>query len=87
MLVMPYNHDQPDNASRIARLGVGRTLSRKRYNGSRVFNELREILDNPAYATRAAKLGEIVRSENGTSAACDEIEEGHRKQDTRHQES
>jgi UDP:flavonoid glycosyltransferase YjiC (YdhE family) len=74
MLVMPYNHDQPDNASRVARLGVGRTLSRKRYNGSRVVHELKELLGNPVYAERSAAIGEIVRSENGARAACDEIE-------------
>ena len=74
MLVMPYNHDQPDNASRVARLGVGRTVSRKRYNGPRVVQELKELLENPTYAERAAKIGEIVRNENGTNKACDEIE-------------
>lgn len=83
MLVIPYNHDQPDNASRIARLGVGRMLSRKRYNGSRVVEELRELLENPVYARHAAKIGAIVRSENGTGAACDEMEKELRTQDTR----
>lgn len=84
-LVMPYNHDQPDNASRIARLGVGRMLSRKRYNGPRVVQELRELLDNPEYERRAAKFGAIVRSENGTRAACDEIEKELRKAEHRTQ--
>lgn len=73
-LVIPYNHDQPDNASRIARLGVGRTLSRKSYRSSRVVQELTELLDNPIYAHRAAEIGVIVRNENGAGAACDEIE-------------
>ena len=74
MLVVPYNHDQPDNASRIARLGVGRTLSRKRYNSSHVFKELSELLEDPVYQQRAAKIGGQIRSENGTQTACDEIE-------------
>lgn len=74
MLVMPYNHDQPDNASRIARLGVGRMLSRKSYNGSRVVEELKNLLEDPAYSHRAAEIGAIVRSGNGTCTACDEIE-------------
>jgi MGT family glycosyltransferase len=74
MLVMPYNHDQPDNAARIARLGVGRTLTRNRYEGARVVAELKELLDNPRYAQRAAEIGVKIRSENGARVACEEIE-------------
>jgi UDP:flavonoid glycosyltransferase YjiC (YdhE family) len=74
MLVMPYNHDQPDNASRIARLGVGRTLSRGSYKVSRVVAELTELLDNDKYRKRAAEIGAKVRGENGAEKACDEIE-------------
>lgn len=74
-LVMPYNHDQPDNAARIVRLGVGRTLSRHRYKAARVVDELKELLDNPSYAQRAAQVGDKVRSENGAQRACEAIEE------------
>lgn len=74
MLVIPYNHDQPDNAARIQRLGVGRTVSRQRYKGERAVQELKELLDNPSYAARAAEVAVKVRGENGASAAADEIE-------------
>lgn len=74
MLVMPYNHDQPDNAARITRLGTGRTLPRKRYKAARVLEELRELVDNPAYARRAAEIGARVRGERGAERACEEIE-------------
>ena len=74
MLVIPYNHDQPDNAARVARLGVGRTLSRHRYKAARVVEELRELMDNPLYAQRAAEVSARVRSENGVRKACEEIE-------------
>ncbi len=74
MLVMPYNHDQPDNAARVTRLGVGRTLSRNRYKAARVVEELKELLDNPLYAQRAAEVSARVRSENGARRACEEIE-------------
>lgn len=74
MLVVPYNHDQPDNAARIARLGVGRTVSRTGYRGARAVRELKELLDNPSYATRAAEVAAKVRSENGAQKACEEIE-------------
>src|SRR5262249_29541061 len=35
MLVMPYGHDQPDNAARMVRLGIGRTISRRHYTAGR----------------------------------------------------
>ena len=86
MLVIPYNHDQPDNASRIARLGVGRTMSRRQYKVSRVVQELRALMENPGYSNRAAKIGAIIRSENGTRTACDEIEKLNAAQRTQNSE-
>ncbi|MBC7908952.1 MAG: glycosyltransferase [Pyrinomonadaceae bacterium] len=80
-LVMPYNHDQPDNAARIARLGVGRTLTRNSYKRARVVRELKELLENPAYAQRAAEVGAKIRSENGARTACEAIEERMKSKD------
>ncbi len=74
MLVMPYSHDQPDNAARVERLGVSLTLSRKQYAAVRVAKRLRELLENPDYAAKAAAIGRIIQSENGVSMACDAIE-------------
>lgn len=73
-LVMPYSHDQPDNAARVERLGTSRTIPRKQYLASRVTKELRELLENPNYATKAAEIGRIIQRENGVFNACDEIE-------------
>jgi rhamnosyltransferase subunit B len=74
MLVVPYSHDQPDNAERLARLGVARTISRQRYNPARAAAELRHLLDRPAYSVRASAVGEQVRQEDGVRAACDALE-------------
>ena len=73
-LVMPYSHDQPDNAARLERLGTSRTIPRKNYSASRVVKELHELLDNPRYTTNAAGIGRIVQAENGVWGACNEIE-------------
>jgi rhamnosyltransferase subunit B len=75
MLVMPCAWDQPDNAERVARLGIARTIPRHRYTPARVAAELRQLLDDPAYARRAAVIGEQVRQEDGVGAACDALEE------------
>lgn len=73
MLVMPYSHDQPDNAARVTRLGVARTISRKNYKTERVAKELRELLENPSYAKRAKEIGQQVRAENGAENAVNLI--------------
>ena len=73
-LVMPYSHDQPDNAARVERLGASRTISRKQYSAVRVAKQLRELLGNPNYAAKATEIGRIIQAENGVGVACDAIE-------------
>jgi UDP:flavonoid glycosyltransferase YjiC (YdhE family) len=74
MLVVPYAHDQPDNAGRVTRLGIARTIARHRYTPTRAAAELRELLDNPGYSKRASEVGERVRAEDAVRAACDALE-------------
>jgi UDP:flavonoid glycosyltransferase YjiC (YdhE family) len=74
MLVMPYAHDQPDNAGRVTRLGIARTVTRHRYTPARAAAELRHLLDNPMYGKRASAVGEQVRWEDGVRMACDALE-------------
>ncbi len=71
MLVMPFNHDQPDNAARVTRLGVARTISRKAYKAERVTKELRELLGNPSYANCARDAAYEIRTERGAASAVD----------------
>jgi rhamnosyltransferase subunit B len=73
-LIMPYSHDQPDNAARVERLGTSRTISRNQYLGSRVAKKLKELLENPSYAAKALEIGQIIQAENGVGVACDAIE-------------
>ena len=72
-LIMPYSHDQPDNAARVERLGTSRTISRDHYTAPRVVKELRKLL-SPQYAARAAEVGCIVQAEDGIRVACDAID-------------
>lgn len=74
MLVAPHAHDQPDNAARLARLGVARVISPRRYSSPRVESELHRLLDEPAYAQRAAEVGGEVAREDGVRVACDALE-------------
>jgi rhamnosyltransferase subunit B len=74
MLVMPYGQDQPDNAARIVRLGIGRTIKRTHYNAETAVRELKPLLSDPSYAKRAEEIGCQVRAEDGVGTACDAIE-------------
>src|SRR6185436_18884127 len=44
MIVVPFAHDQPDNASRVERLGVSRTIYPQQYTASRVSAALASLL-------------------------------------------
>jgi rhamnosyltransferase subunit B len=72
-LVVPHSHDQPDNAERVARLGVARTLYPKRYTAARAAGELRRLLDDRVYAERGRQVARIVAMEGGADAAADAI--------------
>jgi UDP:flavonoid glycosyltransferase YjiC (YdhE family) len=74
MLVVPHAHDQPDNAHRLARLGIARVLWPRRYTPARVAAELGRLLDDPAVCRRAGQVAEEVRREDGVKAACDALE-------------
>jgi rhamnosyltransferase subunit B len=74
MVVVPWSHDQPDNAERVRRLGVARTIPRSGYTAGRAAREIDRLLSMPRYAERARELGERISQENGIIAACDAIE-------------
>jgi UDP:flavonoid glycosyltransferase YjiC (YdhE family) len=74
MLVVPYAHDQPDNAERVTRLGIARTIPPHCYAPAGVAAELRHLLDDPPYSQRALEVGEKVRGEDGVQAACDALD-------------
>lgn len=73
VLVVPHGHDQFDNAHRITRLGVARTLHPKRYRAARVARELARLLGHD-YRPRAESVATIVRGEGGAEAAAEAIE-------------
>jgi UDP:flavonoid glycosyltransferase YjiC (YdhE family) len=76
MLVVPFAHDQYDNAERVRRLGVAEVLPHAKYRSQNAEQILRRLLSNSAYRKAAATLGEQVRDENGSSHAADAIEAG-----------
>lgn len=74
MLFVPYGWDQPDNAARVERLGIGLSLPRKRYTAESASLALRRLLTKPHFAARAAEIGGHLRQENGLGLACEKIQ-------------
>jgi rhamnosyltransferase subunit B len=74
MLVVPFAHDQFDNAARITRLQIGNTLSRESYNADTAARALGQLLTRPQSAANASAIGEQIRAERGLDATCDAIE-------------
>lgn len=70
MLVVPWAHDQPDNADRARRLGVARVLSAHRWSAARAYQDLFPLLNEPAYAARAIEVGRQVAAEDGPGEAA-----------------
>lgn len=73
-LIMPFSHDQPDNAARCARIGVAKVISRDKYNADLAAQNLRELIENPSYKAKAMQVKSVIESENGVKTACDVIE-------------
>jgi UDP:flavonoid glycosyltransferase YjiC (YdhE family) len=70
---MPYAYDQPDNASRMVRLGVGLSVSRRRYRADTVMQQL-QALTAPSFHERARDVGNKISAERGLAVACEAIE-------------
>jgi UDP:flavonoid glycosyltransferase YjiC (YdhE family) len=78
MLIMPYSHDQPDNARRMQRLKVARVIQRGKYTPWRVARRLKAMLAQPLLAQRAESVARLLNNEDGTRTACDALEELYR---------
>ena len=78
MLIMPYSHDQPDNARRMKRLGVARVIQRSSYKSWRVARAVRALMENSEYEQNAQAAARELANEDGVRAACDALEKLNR---------
>ena len=74
MLIMPYSHDQPDNARRMQRMQLSSTVERKAYTPERVARTLAHMLADKELAERARSIGVQIRQEDGVRTACNALE-------------
>ena len=74
MLVVPFSHDQPDNADRLRRRGVARVSAGSSVSDEAFTRELRILRADEPLAARAQAMAARVRQEPGTAGAADAIE-------------
>jgi UDP:flavonoid glycosyltransferase YjiC (YdhE family) len=74
MLVTPFAFDQPDNADRVQRLGIGRSLPIRKYSAATAASNLKCLLDDPGFERRAGEIAGRMRLEDGAARACDALE-------------
>ena len=74
MIVVPFAHDQPDNAARVERLGLARTIYPQQYTAARVRAALAGLLADEDAKAAARAVGQKVSSERGGDNAVDAIQ-------------
>jgi rhamnosyltransferase subunit B len=73
-LIVPYGWDQPDNATRVQRLGAGLHLPRRAYSAKTAAAALQCLLEDPRFATRAAEVAACLHQEDALAHACNAIQ-------------
>jgi UDP:flavonoid glycosyltransferase YjiC (YdhE family) len=73
-LTMPMGFDQPDNATRLHRLGVGSWVLPSKFDGERVAAALRPLLEDPQTQVRCDHWASQIRARNAIAETCDLLE-------------
>ena len=74
-LLMPMGFDQPDNAARIRRLGIGTSIKPKSFRGPRVARALAKLLASKEVAERAQSVAGKIHGASPLDQTCEAIEE------------
>jgi rhamnosyltransferase subunit B len=73
-LTMPLGFDQPDNTTRLWRLGVARWVRPKVFRGERVAAELAALLDDSRVTERCGRWAQEMRTNDPLTETCTTLE-------------
>ncbi len=73
-LVVPHAHDQPDNAARVERLGLGKHIYPEKYRGRTAASLLKDLLSDSGMIERCRSFSARIQSEAALEQACSLIE-------------
>ena len=74
MIAIPITFDQPEVAARIVWTGTGKMIPISEFTPERLRTEMREILGNPEYRSKAKLLQKQISAINGVQRAADIVE-------------
>ena len=74
-VTMPMGFDQPDNATRLDRLGVGKWLVPSQFTGARLSATLGALLDDPRVAAQCQNYASQIRARHALDETCDLLEQ------------
>jgi UDP:flavonoid glycosyltransferase YjiC (YdhE family) len=74
-VIMPMAHDQPDNAARIKRLGVGDYLWPNQFRGPKLAAMLERLLTSPDVKHQCRELAAWLDGDDAIGRTCELIEE------------
>jgi UDP:flavonoid glycosyltransferase YjiC (YdhE family) len=74
-LTMPMGFDQPDNTTRLLRLGVAKWVAPSEFTGERVAPLLHTLLTDPTVAAACAKYAARLENTAALDRTCDLLEE------------
>ncbi|MDR3636522.1 MAG: glycosyltransferase [Isosphaeraceae bacterium] len=72
--IMPMAHDQFDNAARLVRLQVARSLPPRRFQGAPLARGLAELLNSPVVADQCRRHAQLLRNADPLEASCQVLE-------------
>ncbi|MDE3154204.1 MAG: glycosyltransferase family 1 protein [Acidobacteriota bacterium] len=74
-LVVPMAYDQPDNAARLVRLGVGAMLAPRQFTGAHAAGALGALLDSHDTADACARWRDRLQHDDAVERVCDLLRE------------
>lgn len=74
-LLVPFSHDQPDNADRVARLGCGLVLPARKLDALRMARALRSLRDEPRFDAKAQQVARQVDQGDFTTRVREALRE------------
>ncbi|TWT38733.1 glycosyltransferase [Blastopirellula retiformator] len=73
-LIMPLSHDQPDNADRVERLGIGATLYPSQFRARKIAEKLQHLLQSDQTNQACREISARLANPQGVTRTADEIE-------------
>ncbi len=73
-LITPHGFDQPDNAARVQRLGLGLKMAKHQYTAAKALPYLRRLLENPGFREQTQAFSRQMQTESGLAGAVEAIE-------------